>query len=294
MPGLFFHAPGRVHSHGGFMSKRTELLKGAADYIASKIDFTPEIGMILGSGLGVLGEEVENPVVVKYGDIPSFPQSTVEGHAGQMVLGDLEGKKVLVMQGRFHYYEGYSMDTVVFPVQVMRLLGITSFLVTNAAGGVNKSFTPGDLMIISDHVKLSMDNPLRGPNEGSLGPRFYDMSDGYSARLRKLAQKAGADLGIPLREGVYALMGGPNYETPAEIRMLRTMGADAVGMSTVPEVLAAVHAGMEVLGISCVTNMAAGVLDQPLNHEEVIETAAKVRRDFIALVRKIVSRWEQV
>ncbi len=273
------------------MKERTVLLKEAADYISSKIDFIPEIGMILGSGLGVLGDEVENPVVIRYEDIPSFPRSTVEGHAGQMVIGDLEGKKVLVMQGRFHYYEGYSMDTVVFPVQVMRLLGIKSFLVTNAAGGVNKSYNPGDLMIISDHIKLSMDSPLRGPNDDSLGSRFYDMSDGYSLRLRQMAKKAGDSLGIPLKEGVYALMGGPNYETPAEIRMLRTLGADAVGMSTVPEVLAAVHAGMEVLGISCITNMAAGVLDQPLNHEEVIETAALVRKNFIALVRKIVSQW---
>ena len=273
------------------MEERMVLLKEAADYIAAKMAYTPEIGMILGSGLGVLGDEVENPVVIKYEDIPSFPRSTVEGHAGQMVIGDLEGKKVLVMQGRFHYYEGYSMDTVVFPVQVMRLLGIRSFLVTNAAGGVNKSYNPGDLMIISDHIKLSMDSPLRGSNNDSLGERFYDMSDGYSSRLRQMAKDAGNSLGIPLREGVYALMGGPNYETPAEIRMLRILGADAVGMSTVPEVLAAVHAGMEVLGISCITNMAAGVLDQPLNHEEVIETAALVRKNFITLVREIVSRW---
>ncbi len=275
------------------MTERLEELKKAAAYISSRIDFTPELGMILGSGLGVLGNEVENPVIIKYEDIPSFPRSTVEGHAGQMVIGDLEGKKVLVMQGRFHFYEGYSMDKVVFPVQVMKLLGINNFLVTNAAGGVNKSFTPGDLMIISDHIKLSMDSPLRGPNDDSFGQRFYDMSDGYSGRLRKLAKTAGEELGIPLREGVYALMGGPNYETPAEIRMLRTLGADAVGMSTVPEVLAAVHAGMEVLGISCITNMAAGVLDQPLNHEEVMETAEKVRKNFIALVRKTVSIWDR-
>lgn len=275
------------------MIERLEELKKAAAYISSRIDFTPELGMILGSGLGVLGNEVENPVIIKYEDIPSFPRSTVEGHAGQMVIGDLEGKKVLVMQGRFHFYEGYSMDKVVFPVQVMKLLGINNFLVTNAAGGVNKSFEPGDLMIISDHIKLSMDSPLRGPNDDSFGQRFYDMSDGYSGRLRKLAKMAGEELGIPLREGVYALMGGPNYETPAEIRMLRTLGADAVGMSTVPEVLAAVHAGMEVLGISCITNMAAGVLDQPLNHEEVMETAEKVRKNFIALVRKTVSIWDR-
>ncbi len=274
------------------MDKRISGLREAADFITSKMGSVPEIGMILGSGLGVLGDEVENPVIIKYSDIPSFPRSTVEGHAGQMVIGTLEGKKVLVMQGRFHYYEGYTMDTVVFPVRVMKFLGIKKFLVTNASGGVNTSFNPGDLMVIRDHIKLGLDSPLRGANLDDFGPRFPDMSDGYTKSLRELAKKAGEDLGIPLREGVYALMGGPNYETPAEIRMLRTLGADAVGMSTVPEVLAAVHAGMDVLGISCITNMAAGVLDQPLNHEEVMETAARVRENFIAVVRKIISLWE--
>ncbi len=269
----------------------TELQK-AADYISSKIKSPPEIGMILGSGLGVLGDEVENPVIIAYRDIPFFPRSTVKGHAGQMVIGTIEGKKVLVMQGRFHFYEGYSMETVVFPVRVMKLLGIKNFLVTNASGGVNASFNPGDLMIITDHIKFDLDNPLRGANIDIFGPRFPDMSDGYTGNLRLLAKKAGESLGIPLREGVYALMGGPNYETPAEIRMLRALGADAVGMSTVPEVLTAVHAGMKVLGISCITNMAAGILDQPLNHEEVMATAVRVRKNFIAVVRKIVSLWE--
>ena len=274
------------------MDNRLEPLHKAADFIASKINEIPEIGMILGSGLGVLGDEVENPLIIRYEDIPFFPRSTVEGHAGQMVIGKLEGKNVLVMQGRFHYYEGYSMDTVVFPVRVMKLLGIKNFLVTNSSGGVNTSFEPGDLMIISDHVKLGLDSPLRGPNMDEFGTRFPDMSDGYTKALRALAKKAGESLGISLREGVYALMGGPNYETPAEIRMLRTLGADAVGMSTVPEVLAAAHAGMKVLGISCITNMAAGVLDQPLNHQEVMDTAARVRENFIAVVRKIISLWD--
>lgn len=274
------------------MDERLKMLRDAAEYISSEIDSTPEIGMILGSGLGVLGDEVEDPVIIKYSDIPGFPRSTVTGHAGRMIIGMLEGKKVLVMQGRFHFYEGYSMDTVVFPVRVMKLLGIENFLVTNAAGGVNTSFDPGDLMIISDHIKLEMDSPLRGENMDDFGPRFPDMSDAYNRELRELAKKAGESLEIPLREGVYALMGGPSYETPAEIRMLRTIGADAVGMSTVPEVLAAVHAGMKVLGISCITNMAAGVLDQPLNHAEVMETAAQVRENFINLVKKIVSIWK--
>jgi len=267
-------------------------LQKAADYISSKIKSPPEIGMILGSGLGALGDEVENPVIIAYRDIPYFPRSTVTGHAGQMVIGTIEGKKVLVMQGRFHFYEGYSMETVVFPVRVMKLLGIKNFLVTNAAGGVNTSFNPGDLMIITDHIKFDLDNPLRGANIDSFGPRFPDMSDGYTKNLRLLAKKAGESLGIPVREGVYALMGGPSYETPAEIRMLRTLGADAVGMSTVPEVLTAVHAGMKVLGISCITNMAAGVLDQPLNQEEVIATAAIASDNFISLIKKILTMWK--
>ena len=273
------------------MDERLEKLKKAADYIDSNLDFKPEFGMVLGSGLGVLGDEVENPVVIKYEDIPGFPRSTVEGHAGQLVAGILEGKKVLVMQGRFHYYEGYSYETVVFPVRVMKLLGIKKFLVTNASGGVNKNFDPGDLMIISDHIKFDVNGPLRGHNMDDFGPRFPDMSDAYKKSLRTMAKKAGDALDIQLREGVYAFMGGPNYETPAEIRMLGILGADAVGMSTAPEVLAAAHAGMDILGISCIANMAAGILDQPLNHAEVMETAAIVRDNFIALVRKILTMW---
>ena len=273
------------------MDERMTALKRASDYISGKLDFKPEIGMVLGSGLGVLGDEVENPTIIKYEEIPGFPKSTVEGHAGQLVAGTLEGKKVLVMQGRFHYYEGYSYDTVVFPVRVMKLLGINKFLVTNAAGGINRNFSAGALMLISDHIHFDMDSPLRGHNMDEFGPRFPDMSDAYKKSLRKMAKEAGKTLGIPLHEGVYAFMGGPSYETPAEIRMAEILGADAVGMSTVPEVIVAAHAGMDILGITCVTNMAAGILDQPLNHAEVMETAARVRDDFIALVRKIVTMW---
>lgn len=273
------------------MDERFDALKKAADYINSKLDFKPEMGMVLGSGLGVLGDEVENPTIIKYAEIPGFPKSTVEGHAGQLVAGTLESKRVLVMQGRFHYYEGYTYEAVVFPVRVMKLLGINKFLVTNASGGVNKNFDPGDLMIISDHLKFDVNGPLRGHSMDDFGPRFPDMSDAYKKSLRAMAKKAGDSLGIPLREGVYAFMGGPNYETPAEIRMLGILGADAVGMSTAPEVLAAAHAGMDILGISCITNMAAGILDQPLNHAEVMETAAVVRDNFIALVRKILTMW---
>ena len=273
------------------MDERMKALKKAANYISSKLDFKPEIGMVLGSGLGVLGDEVENPVIIKYDDIPGFPKSTVEGHAGQLVAGTLEGKKVLVMQGRFHYYEGYNYETVVFPVRVMKLLDIDKFLVTNAAGGLNRDFSAGALMLISDHIHFDMDSPLRGPNIDEFGPRFPDMSDAYKKTLRKMAKEAGKALNIPLHEGVYAFMGGPSYETPAEVRMAGILGADAVGMSTVPEVIVAAHAGMDILGITCVTNMAAGILDQPLNHAEVVEVAARVRDDFISLVRKIVTMW---
>ena len=274
------------------MDEKMAALKKASDFISSKIDFNPEIGMVLGSGLGVLGDEIENPIIIKYDEIPGFPKSTVEGHAGQLVIGTLEGKKVLVMQGRFHYYEGYSYDTVVFPVRVMKLLGIDKFLVTNAAGGLNRDFSAGALMLISDHIHFDMDSPLRGHNIDEFGPRFPDMSDTYKKSLRKMAKEAGKDLGITLHEGVYAFMGGPSYETPAEVRMAGILGADAVGMSTVPEVIVAAHAGMDILGITCVTNMAAGILDQPLVHAEVMETAARVRDDFIALVRKIVTMWK--
>jgi len=273
------------------MDERMTALKKASDFINSKINFKPEIGMVLGSGLGVLGDEIENPTLIKYDEIPGFPKSTVEGHAGQLVIGTLEGKKVLVMQGRFHYYEGYSYDTVVFPVRVMKLLGINKFLVTNAAGGLNRDFSAGALMLISDHIHFDMDSPLRGHNLDEFGPRFPDMSDAYKKSLRKMAKEAGRALDIQLHEGVYAFMGGPSYETPAEVRMAGILGADAVGMSTVPEVIVAAHAGMDILGITCVTNMAAGILDQPLVHAEVMETAARVRDDFIALVRKIVTMW---
>ena len=248
----------------------------------------PTLGLILGSGLGVLGDQIEGADFVPYAEIPGFPVSTVEGHAGRLVFGELEGKQVVIMQGRFHYYEGYSMDEVVFPVRVMKLLGVETLVVTNAAGGVNTAFMPGDLMLISDHIKFFTDSPLRGHNIEELGPRFNDMSTAYTPALRSLARDAAAAQGIDVREGVYAHMPGPSFETPAEIRMLRTLGADAVGMSTVPEVIAAAHADMKVLGISAISNMAAGILDQPLNHEEVMETGRMVRDRFVGLVRAVV------
>ncbi|MED3551174.1 purine-nucleoside phosphorylase [Cytobacillus praedii] len=265
-----------------------EKIENAASFLKGKYDQTPQIGLILGSGLGVLADEIENPVKIPYNEIPDFPVSTVEGHAGQLVFGLLNGIHVVAMQGRFHYYEGYSFEKVTFPVRVMKELGIGQLIVTNAAGGVNESFSPGDLMLISDHINNMGSNPLIGPNDSRLGVRFPDMSEAYSAELRQMAKGIAAKLGLKIQEGVYVGNTGPTYETPAEIRMLRVLGGDAVGMSTVPEVIVARHAGMKVLGISCISNMAAGILDQPLNHEEVIETTEKVKTDFLSYVKALV------
>ena len=270
------------------MDERLRAAQAAADYIKAHTKLRPSVGLILGSGLGVLGDQVDPAETLAYADIPGFPVSTVEGHAGRLVFGVLEGKPSVIMQGRFHYYEGYTMDQVVFPVRVMKLLGVETLLVTNAAGGVNTAFRPGDLMLITDHIKFFTDSPLRGHNIDSFGPRFNDMSDAYTRNLRRLAREAANRLGITVHEGVYAHMPGPSFETPAEIRMLRTLGADAVGMSTVPEVIAAAHAGLRVLGRSARSTMAAGILDQPLSHQEVMETGLHVRDTFIALVRGVV------
>lgn len=274
------------------MSEVMKRLHEAADFVKQKIGDEPvTIGMILGSGLGELANELEDSIAVPYAKIPHFPVSTVPGHAGRLVAGKLGGKRVLVMQGRFHYYEGYGMDTVAFPVQMMRVLGIKNLLVTNAAGCVNTAWQPGNLMLISDHIKLIPENPLRGTNIPELGDRFFDMSTAYSRQLRAMAREQASKLGILVREGVYQLFTGPSFETPAEVRFARSCGADAVGMSTVPEVIAARHAGMEVLGISCLTNMAAGILNQPLNHEEVLETGERVKATFSALVKVITAAW---
>ncbi|WP_042162634.1 purine-nucleoside phosphorylase [Paenibacillus gorillae] len=263
----------------------------AAAYITGLTPLKPEIGLIMGSGLGVLGDHLEDAVVIPYESIPYFPVSTVEGHAGELLVGSLSGRPVVLMRGRFHMYEGYGPELTAFPVRVMKSLGAKALLVTNAAGGVNTSFEPGDLMVISDHLNLTGKNPLVGPNDDELGVRFPDMSEAYSKRLRAVAREIAVTQGLTLREGVYAGLLGPNYETPAEIRMLRTLGADAVGMSTVAEVLAARHTGLEVLGISCISNMAAGILDQPLSHAEVIETTERVKSQFLALVKAIIPRF---
>lgn len=263
-------------------------IKESAEYILSKVNVEPEIGLILGSGLGAIGDQIENPEYFPYNEIPHFPVSTVEGHAGRLVIGTLEDKKVVAMQGRFHYYEGYHMQEVTFPVRVMKLLGVKKLIVTNAAGAVNTSYKPGDLMLIKDHLNLAFDNPLIGKNLSDFGTRFPDMSNAYDVNLRDKVKAIANQLNIGLRKGVYACMTGPTYETPAEIRMVRTIGADAVGMSTVPEVIVAVHSGLKVIGVSCMTNMAAGILDQPLDHNEVIETSAMAREKFITLMKEII------
>ena len=267
-----------------------EEIKESVSYIEKNIDIEVEIALILGSGLGVLAEDIENKVEVKYEDIPNFPVSTVEGHEGKLVIGKLEGKNVIAMQGRFHYYEGYTMQEITLAVRVMKLLGVEKLLVTNAAGGVNLNFEPGDFMIITDHINLMGDNPLRGENIAEFGPRFPDMSEPYKNELIEKAEQSAKENSLAIRKGVYAGMSGPSFETPSEIRYLRNSGADAVGMSTVPEVIVANHMDLDVLGISCITNMAAGILPQPLNHEEVIEITEKVKPQFKKLVRNILPK----
>ncbi|TXK69094.1 purine-nucleoside phosphorylase [Paenibacillus sp. N3.4] len=260
----------------------------ATDFILSKTRQQPTVGMILGSGLGGLADEIENSTVIPYSQIPHFAKSEAVGHANELVIGELEGKVVVAMKGRFHYYEGYTLDEVTFPVRVMKALGVENILITNACGAINTSFKPGDLMLITDHINLVANNPLIGPNNDALGTRFPDLSQVYNSELRQVALKVGKEQGTDLQQGVYAWWTGPAYETPAEIRMIRTLGADSVGMSTVPEAIVAVHAKLRVLGISCLTNMACGILDQPLNHAEVIEVASQVRTKFIRLVKGIL------
>lgn len=255
-------------------------ITAATEYLRSQVQNRPRIGMILGSGLGDYADELENPIKIPYRDIPGFPLPTAPGHSGALVFGQHCGQEVVVMQGRIHYYEGVPQRELTMPVRVLRAMGVEILILTNACGGVNLSFAPGDLMLISDHINLSGSNPLIGPNLDAFGPRFPDCCDIYTKALRKAIQKAAAQAGISLQEGVYGMYSGPNYETPAEIRMYRTLGADVVGMSTVPEALVAAHCGMQVVGISCITNMAAGILPQKLTHQEVMDTAARVHDTF--------------
>ena len=263
----------------------------SADAIRARIGgFVPKVAMILGSGLGFLGDEVENPIAVPYSQIPYFKTSTAPGHKGQLVFGTLEGQRVAVMQGRMHHYEGYSYEEVSYAVRVLRLLGCDTLLVTNAAGCVNRDWSAGDLMLITDHIKIFMESPLRGENLPQFGPRFPDASHLYTPVLRQVARQAAEELDIPLREGVYMYFPGPQYETPAEVRFARIAGADAVGMSTAPEVITAGHCGMQVLGFTLLSNMAAGILDQPLSEQEVLDAAAAAREKFSGLMRACLRR----
>lgn len=265
-----------------------EKIQEASNFILKQIEAKPSIGVILGSGLGELAEEIEQPVVIDYSDIPHFPESTVEGHAGKFVVGTLHGKSVIAMQGRFHYYEGYSMQDVTFPVRVMKWLGVDQLIVTNACGGLNPAFKPGDLMLIQDHINLTGDNPLIGENEEELGPRFPDMSRAYAPDLQTIVQETAEKLHIPIQKGVYAGISGPSYMTAAELKMLRIIGADTVGMSTVPEVIVANHMNMSVIGLSCITDMAIAEELQPLTHEQVIDVANRTKPTFKKLVKGII------
>ncbi|KAF1301653.1 MULTISPECIES: purine-nucleoside phosphorylase [Enterococcus] len=266
----------------------SEQIKQTIEFIREAGVKEVDFGLILGSGLGELADEITDPIKIPYQEIPHFPVSTVVGHAGQLVYGELAGKKVLAMQGRFHYYEGHSMQTVTYPVRVMAALGAHSLVVTNASGGVNETFTPGDLMLITDQINFTGNNPLIGSNDEKIGPRFPDMSQAYTLTYRETAKKVAEKRQLHLREGVYMGFSGPTYETPAEVRFARIAGADAVGMSTVPEVIVAVHSGLKVLGISCITNLAAG-MQASLNHEEVVETTTRVKAEFKALIKETLA-----
>jgi purine-nucleoside phosphorylase len=256
----------------------------AAAAIRRRIKVTPRVAVVLGSGLGSFADCVEQPIAIPYSDVPHFPRPTVEGHSGRLVAGTVAGTPVAVMQGRVHGYEGYSPEEVTFPTRVLGRLGIGTLVVTNAAGGIRLDLHQGQLVLLSDHINLTGRNPLVGPNDERLGERFFDMTEAYSKRLRLLAREAATRHGISLPEGVYLSVSGPSFETPAEIQAFRTWGADLVGMSTVQEVIVARHMGIEVLGISCVTNMAAGILDQPINHLEVIETGARTQEHLTTLL----------
>ncbi|HYZ86898.1 MAG TPA: purine-nucleoside phosphorylase [Bryobacteraceae bacterium] len=259
-------------------------------FIQERISITPKVAVVLGSGLGAFAGELDSPVVIPYSEIPGWPRSTAVGHAGKLVFGMIDGVPTAVLAGRAHLYEGYSPARVTYGIRVMRMLGVESLVLTNAAGGINFAYSAGALVLISDHINLQGSNPLVGANEDDFGPRFPDMTEAYSKEYRRIAIDVAANLGFVLEEGVYAAMQGPSYETPAEIRFLRTIGADLVGMSTVPEVIVANHMGMKVLAISCVTNMAAGITFQKISHEEVLETGERVRGTLIQLLRNVIPR----
>lgn len=257
-------------------------------FMEGRLTSKPKIGLILGSGLGIVADHIENPVKIKYDEIPNFPVSTVEGHVGQFVAGTLMGKEVIAMQGRFHFYEGYSMQEVTFPIRVLKAIGVEHLILTNAAGGVNPKFSGGTLMLINDHINITGPNPLIGPNIAEFGPRFPDASNVYDKAFNERVLSEAQVMGIELEQGVYFYFTGPAYETPAEVRLAGILGGDAVGMSTAPEAIVAAHMGLKVTGISCITNMAAGIQKTALNHEEVVETANRVQSTFIKLVNRII------
>ena len=265
-----------------------------ADYIKERIGKIPRFAVILGSGLGAFADYLEDKTEIEFAEIPNFPESTVDGHKGKLVTGNLGQVPVMVLQGRFHYYEGYSMDQVVFPLRCMLHLRVENLIVTNAAGSVDANYKPGDLVLIRDHIKLFGDSPLRGPNIDTFGPRFNDMSAPYTKTIRKLAKKCGRQLDISLKEGVYFYMPGPSYETASEVQAINILGANVVGMSTAPEVIVAAHGGMKILGISCITNMATGIADQVLNHDEVVKTGELVGKKFTCLLQSIIPRWNEL
>ena len=272
------------------MTSYFERTQEAAAFLRQRFPVTPDVAIVLGSGLGAFGESLADAVTLPYAEIPHWPASKVIGHAGKLVAGSAKGKRVLALSGRAHFYEGHDLGTVTFAARVLGQLGIKTLIVTNAAGGINMRFGQGALMLIDDHINFMGANPLVGPNDDRFGRRFPDMSEVYSKRLRGLAEDAARAIDLPIEHGVYVAVSGPSYETPAEIRAFRTWGADAVGMSTVPEAIVARHMGIEVLGISCISNMAAGILPQPLTEEEVIETTGRVRHQFIALIEGVVER----
>jgi purine-nucleoside phosphorylase len=267
-----------------------DAVQEAAGWIRGRTAGVPDVAIVLGSGLGDFAASIADATALDYTDIPHWPASTVVGHAGRLVIGTLGGKRVAALAGRAHFYEGHPLRTVTFATRVIATLGVRTLILTNAAGGINLTFTPGTLMAIDDHINLMGSNPLVGANDERFGPRFPDMSEVYSTRLRALAADVARAQGLALAHGIYAALHGPSYETPAEIRFLRTIGADAVGMSTAPEAIVARHMGVDVLGISCITNMAAGVLPQPLVHDEVMEVARRVRAEFCRLLEGIVER----
>jgi len=271
-------------------SRVNKQLDETVSFVEKQWSDRPEIAVVLGSGLGPLAEAIENQVRIPYAEVPNFAVSTVSGHAGELICGSLQGRRVICMNGRVHYYEGYTFAEITFPIKLFKRLGVKTLILTNAVGGIKTSFAAGDLMIVSDHLNLMGSNPLMGANNDTLGPRFPDMSEIYSRRLQELARKTGKELGLDLKTGVFAALTGPSYETPAEVRMLSILGADAVGMSVVPEAIIGNHMGLEILAISCVTNVAAGIRDQKLSHAEVQETAARIKGDFTRLVSRIIEQ----